>query len=388
MSDADRVSVGYKVESTYGTQQTGTNYQELRLRSETLAQNTTSVRSQEIRNDRQIVGVKRSDVRVAGALEGEFSYGTYDEFLAAVLFAANSWTPTAVGVSGTVYSMANSDSSLNRSSGNFSTDGFTAGQIIKISGFATAANNGFFRAISVATTKIVVDAVVTTEAAGPTVAIKGFSSIVNGTTLNSFSFQRKYNDLSNEVANFKGCAFEGTTLRIDTAALNTIGFEIVGKVEVSGTTAETLTPANSNDITNAIDDISLMQEGATAFAAEVLAFTVAIKNNIRARLAVGNLGPVSLGSGKCEVTGTLRLYFSTKTLYDKYLNFTSTSLRFVVKDSANNYYCIDLPAVRLTTGARVPQGENTDIIADFTFQAFRDGTQGITIKVARLPNTV
>ncbi len=381
MSDADRVSIGYKVESVYGTMPTGTNYQEMRLRSESLAQQTSSIRSQELRSDRQIVGVKRSDIRVAGSIEGEFSWGTYDDFLEAALFSAV-WT-TAASFTGTVYTTT-SGTVIHRSTGSFVTDAYAVGDWIKTSGFVNSANNDFFRVTAVAATDLTVTgATLTVEGGTPSVTIKKFASIVNGTTAKSFSLQRKYTDLSNEVSYFKGIMFESFTLRVETQQLLTISFECAGKQEVSGTTQETLTAATTTDQTNAIDDIQLISENGVVVA-DVLSMILTVKNNLRVRTAVGTLGALSIGAGKCDVTGTLRLYYSSKTIYDRYLNFSNTSLLFRIKDSSNNYYIIEMPRVFLTTGARVPPGENSDIVADYSFQAVRDPTQGITFRMARL----
>lgn len=54
MSDTNRIRLAYGAESTYGTAPSGNPAKELRLTSESLKQDTGTVTSGEIRNDRNI----------------------------------------------------------------------------------------------------------------------------------------------------------------------------------------------------------------------------------------------------------------------------------------------------------------------------------------------
>ena len=110
-------------------------------------------------------------------------------------------------------------------------------------------------------------------------------------------------------------------------------------------------------------------------------FTVA--NNLRARLQVGTLGAISIGAGKVAVTGQFTAYFNSKTLLDKYLAFTATSLSFVLEDGSANAYVIDFPQVRLTSASRNAAGENQDVMADVGFTAYRDSTEDVTVRITR-----
>jgi len=89
ISDISRVLLAYAQESTFGQQVTGCNLQKVRLTGESLKQDTDIANSNEIRPDRQIVGVSRTRVAVSGDLNYEFSYGSFDDFLACVLMSAN-----------------------------------------------------------------------------------------------------------------------------------------------------------------------------------------------------------------------------------------------------------------------------------------------------------
>ena len=89
ISDISRVLLAYAQESIFGQQVADCNLQKVRLTGESLKQDTDIANSNEIRPDRQIVGVSRTRVAVSGDLNYEFSYGSFDDFLACVLMSEN-----------------------------------------------------------------------------------------------------------------------------------------------------------------------------------------------------------------------------------------------------------------------------------------------------------
>ena len=112
---------------------------EMRLTSESLHQETDTVVSAEIRDDRQIADVVRTKISAAGDLGIELSFDAYDDFLKAALMAAD-WS-AVVEETGATYSMVAADNSINDSASQFVIDGFVANQWIKVSGFTGDVNN-------------------------------------------------------------------------------------------------------------------------------------------------------------------------------------------------------------------------------------------------------
>lgn len=64
------------------------DFQIVRHTGESLKQDTTVITSEEIRSDRQIADIIRTGVGASGGVDFELSYGTFDDFLQAVLFSA------------------------------------------------------------------------------------------------------------------------------------------------------------------------------------------------------------------------------------------------------------------------------------------------------------
>ncbi|MBW7990049.1 MAG: hypothetical protein FVQ84_08550 [Planctomycetes bacterium] len=364
-------------------------FKDIRYTSESLGQDTDTVQSAEIRNDRQVVDIVRTNVSASGDINFELSYGSFDDFMEAALQSA-AWS-TEVSDTDTVHSMASGDNSINDSGSGYVSDGFVANQWIKVSGFlgGNAANNSYFKISTVAAGKMVlVGGTVVTESAGDSVTITMGSQIVNGTTFRSFRFEKEFTDLTNIFANLDGSPVEGFALSVATETIVTGTFSFLGTTEVSAAATVAVggsEAANTNNILNNVDNVPKFHDN-YGEQTELLAFTHALSANLRQRLEVGQLGPQSFGSGKNAITGTVQMYFSTIAIMDKYLAFTESVLSIVLEDDNGRAYVLDYPAIKYTEGRRVGGGENTDIIADMSWTAKRDATEGIMVRIQRWPS--
>lgn len=387
MSNADRVLMSYVAESTFGTTPNSA-LNELRMTGESLGQDTTTVNSAEIRDDRQIAEVIRSDIGVSGDINLELSYGTYDDLMQYALYSAGWSTSNDAIASSTDLTFAANTITLG--AGSWSNTP-AVGSWIKISGATdNAANNGYFKVTAATSTVITVEQTFSdtgSESGSTTINIG--SQIANGVNQTSVSFERRYADLSNTYEAFVGCVLNALNLSLTTGAAMTGSFGIMGKSASSETstigngTYNEPTSGTPNQILNTIDHITRLDENGSTLGAT--AFSIALNNNVRARPQLASLGPVSMGEGAVELTGTLQAYFATAALFNKYLNFTSTSLAVVLSDTAGNAYVIDLPNVRFTSGRRVAGSTNSDVIADLAFTATRDATEDVTIRIVRFP---
>ena len=142
--------------------------------------------------------------------------------------------------------------------------------------------------------------------------------------------------------------------------------------------------ANNNTEMTSQDHVQEIRENGVAYSST--SFSLSVSNNLRSQYKLGTLGADAMKLGDLEVSGTVQAYFTDSTAFDKFLNQTQTSLSLIVSDETTgrgNAYIIDLPAVKFTDGTRVAGGRNQDIIADLSFTAFRDSTEGITIRIAK-----
>lgn len=383
MSNSNRTQVRYLKESSWGVTP-GSAMTNMNVTSESLGQSTDVQNSQFIRSDTNIAGVVRTAISAGGSLGIELQYGAYDTFYEGAL---RSTFGTAVSISSTAISAASSDNSYNRSSGSFVSDNVVAGQWIKVSGFATAANNGYCKVVSVASGKIVVAGLtLVNESSGPTVVMKG-ALLKNGSTDASFTLEKEFADVTEFVA-FTGMRVGSASLNITPGSIITGEFAFQGKsATASGATVGTgsANAAATTTSMNAVDNVKKIYLDNGVSTLDVTELTLNISTNPRTQNAVGSLPAVGIGTGSIEVTGTFNSYFESRAQYEKYLNFTSESITFVVEDAAGNAYVFDMPTARYTDGNPQAGGINQDVILPLNFSATYNSTFGGTIGITRMP---
>jgi hypothetical protein len=380
MSNADNVTIRYAEESTFGTAPGGT-YNELRYTGESLTADTESIASQEIRSDRQTVGVQRSNIGASGGFDVEVTHESQDAFWLAALQDSAFSTPgadvtstIAVAAAGQTYTQASAFS------------GFAVGDWILATNFTNAANNGIKKVTAASSDSITVVGAVALvdEAGGGTENIEQAAVAVNGTSQTSFTFEKEYTDLSNVFELVTGCTIAGFSLQAEAGALVTASFSVLGQAGSSDTSSDAsgTTSANTNLAMNGIESGSGLLEADAS--AGVMSMSLTVDNELRARNVIGTLGAESVGAGKFRCTGSLRAYFEDLTQKDKYLAYTTSSIALIVTDGSSNYLVLDVPSIKFTANRTVVQGESSDIVEEIEFTAFRDATEGITLRVAKL----
>jgi len=379
MSNTNRVQLAYIEEESFGGEHVAGNAQILRLRGEGFKQNTAVITSEEIRSDRQIVDVIRTGRSGEGNIDFELSYGTYDELLKSVLMDSD-WS-VAVNIQAITISAASADNSFNDSGSGFGS--FVADEWIQVSGFTNPANNGIFKIVSKTISKLVVaGGILVTEAEGDTVHIKQGERIINGITLDSYAFERKYVDL-NSYSSFKGVCLNQLSIDVPADGIIKGSFATIHVGEESTGLSESYDDPTTTEPVTGANHVQNILENMGELA--ILSTSLTLNNNLRTRLQVGTLGAVGVGTGSVEIGGGLQIYFENHTLFNKYLNQDETSLSLVVEDNDGNIYVIDLPSIKITGGQRVAGGLNTDVIGDFEWKAFMNPDEEITIKIVRFP---
>lgn len=383
MSDANRVRLSYVEESTFGDQETGSNLQTLRLNSESLHHDMETTISEELRSDGQISDVARIGTGASGDISFELSYGSHDDFIRAALRAA-SWSTEVKISSALTISAVSGDNSINDSASGFGS--FVENQWVYVSGFTTAANNGFFKLGTCTAAKLILqNGTLVTEVAGDLVTVQMGSQITNGTTKYSYNIEREYRDLSSIFALFKGMNVNTMNFEIPADSRITGSFGFLGSEEEALTTTggAGYTTETTTVIMTGANHVPRFMENLTD--ASILSLSLNTNSNIRQRKIVGTLGVDSVGIGTIEVTGTVQIHFTTAALYNKYLDQTRTSIAVGVRDVDGNGYIIDLPSVKIINGSRPAGGINTDVIGEFEFRAVMDSSESITIRIARFP---
>lgn len=90
MATSDKIKLRYIAEVTKGMTPTTPAFKELRLTGETINNTISTIVSKELRADRSQADLMNAQADVAGDLNVEMSYGSYDDFLEAAL--GGTWT--------------------------------------------------------------------------------------------------------------------------------------------------------------------------------------------------------------------------------------------------------------------------------------------------------
>ena len=386
---SDLTSLRSIKEVTWGVTPGSGNLTQIRYTGESLDANTETVVSKEIRADRATTDLVPVGQSAGGSFDFEMSYGAFEEFIAAAMFSTWS-TPLAITA---VAADMSSDASGFTSTLATKFDNIVVGQWIEVRGFATntGENNGYYKVLTNdlagnLTTSPIPPSVETP--AGTDAEMHG-SMIRNGTTSQSFSIEKRMEGLTATTYQiFTGAMVAGFTQNYAVGEILTGALEILSKdgiMDEIGVTGTTDTAASSNDILNAVSNMSDIRINNVASTDEYLTMTMEIGNNLRGQKAIGTLGNVGVGVGKLDVTGNISVYFESKAEMDKFNNNTAFSLSFRLSDAAGNAMVYTFGKVKYENLSVTAGGENTDLVAEGTWRALLDPTFGAMIQIDTFP---
>ena len=207
----------------------------------------------------------------------------------------------------------------------------------------------------------------------------------SGTTRRSFTLERKFADLATpEFHRYEGVEFNSMAISIAPNSMVTATFSVIGK-DLSLATAEVASSTYSADIGNTPFDSftgSITEGGSSIATVTSLEFT--IENGLEPLFSVGADTTNRPSIGKSRVTGTLTTYFDSKTLYEKFINETSSEIVCTLTDTAGNDIQIDIPNVKYNSGQPDVSGEGAVTVA-MDFVALYSSSDASQLVITRTP---
>lgn len=388
MADGSRHSLRYVPEVTPGVTPANPTFKIVRHTGTTLGLSKETLQSEELRDDRQIADFRHGARQTGGDISIELSYGSYDDILEALLGGTWGTSPT----SGEQSLSATSEAFV-RAAGSFITDGFAVGDIAKTSGFTTPANNGTWSITALTALSMTVSRIGT--GAGPTVEAAGAGRSVSGGTgrlkagvlRRTFTLERFFADMA--AANkpyhrFTGVEFNTLALTIAANAMvqGTIG--VLGLDNVLSTTPIAGATISAASTTSPLDSFTgkLLEAGVEI--AVVTEITLNLDNGMAPRFVVGSKTSIKPSIGRSNVTGQVTAFFEDSSLLDKFINETTTSLKFNLPDADGNAYTVTIPRLKYTGGQPDVSGEGP-IVLSMPFQAILDPVSGTNLIIDRTP---
>lgn len=395
LASSNRIGLRIKPESTFGTPVTAAACYALRTTGESLKYNLSTDTSKEIRSDRQVPDLILTDASVTGGINFELSYAEYDPLIEATLQGA--WTVFGTNGVGAVIptSATFAAGTLTAGAATSGASIFTAlalGQWVKIAGSSIPGQNiiaQVSKTVTPTSTLLTFEGTPFTGLTGNggaavTVAA---AQVKNGTTQRSFTVEKNFSDITQNITNV-GMVLNKMSLALASGSMLTGSFDFMGKsstIQAGTLLHATVNPSTAFSVMNGVNNVSNILEGGAALAGTFIkSLTMDLGNNLRAQDAIGTLGLVSVASGSIDLTGTVEIYFADATLYNKFINNTSSSLSFRMNDASLNGYVVTIPNIEYSDATIVAGGLNQDMIVSMTYTGLRDTASGNTIVIDRV----
>lgn len=206
-----------------------------------------------------------------------------------------------------------------------------------------------------------------------------------GTTRRSFTIERKFGDLDTpEYHRTEGAEFNTLSLEIAPNAMVTGSVGVVGE-DLSIATSEVASSTYSADAGNKPFDsfTGSITEGGSSIGI-CTSLTLNIDNGIEPRFVVGSNISLQGTDKRSNVTGSATYYFTSKTLYEKFLNETESEIVVTLTDLDGNDIQIDLPRIKYTAGNPDVSDEG-GVTVSLDFQALYSTADASNIVITRTP---
>ena len=371
--------VSYKKETSFGTLPSPTTGgQTLRRVSSTFNLTKETYQSEEIRTDYQLVDFRHGVRAVEGSISGELSAGTYADFLASAL--ARNWTaatPSALG--STTIASVGGTYTITRTTGSWLTDTVRVGNVIRLTGFATANNNVNLLVIALTATVATVVALNGIKLTNETVASGGAFVATGKTTYapttghtdDSYTFEEWYSDIGQSEVTV-GNKVNTVGIALPATGLTTVDLSFMGQdLKQRGVSQFFTSPTaqNSNGIFAAVNG-ALIVNGAPV--ALVTGANFNINRNMTSEAVVGSNIKTEIYEGRIIVDGDFTTLYQDGTFAGYFDNETEISL--VVALTANSlpnseFMSFTIPRLKLSTDTK-DDGEK-GIVSSNSFQALK-----------------
>ena len=377
-------TVSYKKETTFGVLPSASGGQTIRRVSSAFNLSKETYQSEEIRTDYQLSDFRHGVRSVEGNVSGELSAGTYADFLASAL--ARNWTAaTPSTLDSTTIAFVGGTYTITRTTGSYLTDGVRVGNVIRLTGFATANNNKNLLIIALTATAATVIALNGNTLTPETVASGGAYTVTGksthapttGHTDDSYSFEAWYSDI-NQSEVYTGNKVNTVGIALPATGLTTVELSFMGQdLKQRGVTQYFTSPTaqGSSGIFAAVNGALIVNGLPVAL---VTSANININRNMTSEAVVGSNIKPEIYEGRIVVDGDFSTLYQDGTFAGYFDTEAEISLviALTANSSANSeFMSFTLPRLKLSTDTK-DDGEK-GIVSQNSFQALKgNGTNG------------
>lgn len=396
LASGTRVSLSYQEElTTRGVPEAVVDMTALRATGRNINPQINTIRSQEVRSDRQVAALRHGFNQVVGSPGFELSLVAYDDFIEAAM--SGTWAAVATAASQTIDVTISAPGKLvtfTRTAGDYLTDGFLPGMVVQATGLVLTGNDGLCFISSVTalamTCKWFPDGVAFQVEAGTgdeEITMTG-KYVQIGTTLRTYTIERAFNDVA-QYQVFNGCAINQMSMNVQPEQMVGGTFDILGMSAAAMVTSprdSTVTAAAANDPFSAFDGALFIngQVGSPSTPAAVITgLSFSLNNNRTLEAVVGSKFSPDVFEGTATITGEVTAFFEDENVFNLFINETISSLFLKVDDlDGTNFMVISFPAIKYTGGDMDPPQQGPVPIR-MPFEAQVDATHGHSFMVQR-----
>lgn len=261
------------------------------------------------------------------------------------------------------------------------------GQIVRVSGFATAANNGYFKVATVVSGGLGLTFVNATgktiEAAGPSVKVVG-QMLRDGSVRQPATWETKL--AANLFKRMVGGKINTMSMdfaveQIATGNLSVVGLQSTEQTVTAGN--GTVTAAAADKFFNAVSSFTTVLYNGAAAPFDIQAFSLSINNNLSQDKKLGSRRASDVPLRDFEVTANMTVYFQDFTLQTQNSGDLARDLTFVMADPDGNGYAITLPAFKITDIKTNAGGRGESLLTTLELGGIESG--GYTVQVDAFP---
>jgi hypothetical protein len=319
------VLVAFKVESTFGTKPSAGSASVFRASPASgLGLRKGQIRPGEFRADGMTTQARHGSRSVEGTYEADLSLAFADALFEAVL--RGTWLASFTITQATATSITTQANSITRAAGSWITDGARVGDVVRLSGFNTAANNNINLRVTAltATVMTVAETLVVDAAADTTFTLTVTKRLVmsNPPVARSFTFEEVFQDIDSSQI-FKGCRICGITLKFTPDNTVMVTFKVVGQDEETGTGASSpyyTSPTVSANIPLVCVDGKIRVNGVDAV--DFSAFEITYDIGGATQGVIGALVSPDVFTNNAQVTASLTALRSDLTRLNLFINET------------------------------------------------------------------
>lgn len=273
--------------------------------------------SNEIRTDYQVADMRHGVRSAEGSLNGEFSPGSYTEFIQGVM--ARDFT-TGTAVTGLTVTIAASGDlfTITRSAGSWVTDGIFVGNVIRLTGGTlNAANVGNNLLVVQVTALALTVRVLSSTPLVPQATISSVTATVQGKqtyaplaghTDDSFTIEEFYSDIAQSEV-YTGMKVGSMAMQLPATGLVTVDFSFLGKnLAQTGTTQYFTSPtaASANGIFAAVNGAVIVNGVPTSL---ITSADITVERGLEAAQTIGTNFAADVFTGRIRITGNFSTYF-------------------------------------------------------------------------------